>query len=153
MGRDLSGRPALPAKRLVTPSPVSPAALLAVALGGATGAVARWALGELVPDDSGFPWATFAINLSGSFLLALLPLWAAARRHRLAPLFLGPGLLGGYTTLSTYAEQGRVLLSEGSELVAAAYLLGTLVSCLVAVALAQRLAHGSAEPAWTEDAP
>ena len=136
----------------MTHSPVSPAALLAVALGGATGAVARWGLGELVPDGGGFPWTTFAINLSGSFLLALLPLWAVARRHRLAPLFLGPGMLGGYTTLSTYAEQGRALLAGGSEPLAAAYLLGTLVCCLVAVALAQRLVHESAEPAWTEDA-
>lgn len=136
----------------MTPSPVSPVALLAVALGGATGAVARWALGELVPEGGVFPWTTFAINLSGTFLLALLPLWAVARRHRLGPLFLGPGLLGGYTTLSAYAEQGRALLSDGSEPLAAAYLLGTLASCLVAVVLAQRLVHGSAEPAWTEDA-
>ena len=137
----------------MTDSPVSPAALLAVALGGAAGAGARWGLGELVPDGGGFPWTTFAINLSGSFLLALLPLWAAARRHHLAPLFLGPGVLGGYTTLSAYAEQGRALLVDGSTTVAAAYLLGTLASCVVAVALAQRLVHASAEPDWTEDAP
>jgi CrcB protein len=137
----------------VTRSPVAPAALLAVSLGAALGAVTRWGLGELVPDGDGFPWTTFAINLSGSFLLALLPLWATAKQHHLVPLFLGPGVLGGYTTLSAYAEQGRALLADGSEGVAAAYVLGTLFCCLAAVLLAQRIVHGSAEPDWTEDSP
>jgi CrcB protein len=131
---------------------VSPAALLAVAIGGALGAVTRWGLGEVAPDGGGFPWTTLAINLSGSFLLALLPLWATVRRHPLAPLFLGPGVLGGYTTLSAYAEQGRALLADGSTVLALAYLLGTLASCLVAVTLVQLLVHASAEPDWTEDA-
>ena len=96
----------------MTHSPVSPAALLAVSLGGALGAVTRGGLGELFPDGRGFPWTTFAINLSGSFLLALLPIWVTAKRHHLVPLFLGPGVLGGYTTLSAYAEQGRALLAD-----------------------------------------
>ena len=137
----------------MTHSPVSPAALLAVSLGGAVGAVARWGLGELVPDGGGFPWTTFTINLSGSFLLGLLPLWVTAKRHHLVPLFLGPGVLGGYTTLSAYAEQGRALLADGAGAVAGAYVLGTLFCCLAAVLLAQRIVHASAEPDWTEDSP
>jgi CrcB protein len=52
---------------------------------------------------------------------------------------LGPGVLGGYTTLSTYAEQGRALLADGRAGLAAAYLLGTLAACLVAVTIAGRL--------------
>ena len=134
------------------PSP-SPSLLVAAAVGGVLGALLRWELDVLVPDGGGFPWTTFAINVSGSFLLAALPALAAVRRRPVLPVFLGTGVLGGYTTLSTYAEQGRALLAGGSELLAAAYLLGTLGCCLVAVALAQRLAHESAEPDWTEDAP
>lgn len=115
------------------------ATFVAVALGGAAGGTLRWWVGEQVPDGSGFPWTTFAINVSGSLVLALvLGLAAVRRRPRLAAA-LGPGLLGGYTTLSAYAEQGRALLADGRTGLAAAYLLGTLAACLVAVALASRL--------------
>jgi fluoride exporter len=134
-------------------SPVTPSALLTVAVGGALGALLRWGLGELVPDGGGFPWTTFAINLSGSFALALLPAWHPGHRRPAVPLLLGPGLLGGYTTLSTYSEQARALLDSGESVLALAYLLGTLAACLVAVAVASRLVGGSAEPEWTEDAP
>jgi CrcB protein len=113
-------------------------ALVVVALGGALGGTLRWWLGDLVPDGTGFPWTTFAINVSGSLALALLPALALVRRSRSLTLLLGPGLLGGYTTLSTYAEQGRVLLADGRAGLAAAYLLGTLAACLLAVTLAGR---------------
>jgi CrcB protein len=64
----------------------------------------------------------------------------AALRHRpLLALALGPGLLGGYTTLSTYAEETRALLADGATATALTYLLGTLAACLVAVSLASRL--------------
>ncbi|MBB6628442.1 CrcB family protein [Nocardioides sp. KIGAM211] len=122
----------------MTPAP-PPRMVAAVALGGALGALLRWALGQLVPDGSGFPWTTFAINVSGSFALALLPALAAVRRSALLTVGLGTGVLGGYTTLSAYSEQARALLADGHAAMAAAYLLGTLVACLVAVALADRL--------------
>ena len=70
-------------------------------------------LGDVVPDGSGFPWTTFAINVTGALALALLPVVAAVRRRPVLTAALGPGLLGGYTTLSTYAEQGRSLLADG----------------------------------------
>jgi CrcB protein len=112
---------------------------LAVALGGALGAVLRWALGDAVPDGAGFPWTTFAINVSGSLVLAGLPALAAVRRRRVLAAALGPGLLGGYTTLSAYSEQTRALLADGRGATALLYLLGTLAACLVAVAAASRL--------------
>jgi CrcB protein len=114
-------------------------AYLVVALGGAIGAVLRWAVGEVVPHDSGFPWATFSVNVSGSFALAVLPGWYAVRRRPLLTLALGPGLLGGYTTLSAYAEETRALLADGATWTALAYLLGTLAACMVAVIVASRL--------------
>jgi CrcB protein len=112
---------------------------LAVALGGALGAVLRWALGDAVPDGTGFPWTTFAINVTGSLALALLPVFEAVRRRRILAAALGPGLLGGYTTLSTYSEQTRSLLADGQLTTALLYLLGTLAACLVVVAVVSRL--------------
>jgi CrcB protein len=61
------------------------------------------------------------------------------RRHPALAAGLGPGVLGGYTTLSTYAEQGRALLDGGRLGLAAAYVLGTLAACLVSVTLAGHL--------------
>ncbi len=116
----------------------APRLLLAASVGGAVGALLRYSLGELAPDGTGFPWTTFGINVAGSLLLALLPALAAVRRSRTLAVALGPGLLGGFTTLSTYAEQGRALLADGEPLLAGTYLLGTLLACLVAVHLVAR---------------
>jgi CrcB protein len=112
---------------------------LAVALGGALGAVLRWALGDAMPDGAGFPWTTFVINVTGSLVLASLPVFAAVRRRQTLAAALGPGLLGGYTTLSAYSEQTRALLADGQTTTALLYLLGTLAACLVAVATVSRL--------------
>ena len=112
---------------------------LAVALGGALGAVLRWALGGAVPDGAGFPWTTFIINVSGSLVLAWLPAFDVVRRRQVLAAALGPGLLGGYTTLSTYSEQTRTLLADGQTTTALLYLFGTLAACLVAVATVSRL--------------
>lgn len=109
--------------------------LAAVALGGAVGALARWGIAEAFPASTdAFPWATFAINVSGSLVLALLPAVAAVRRSRVLAVGLGPGVLGGYTTLSAYSEQTRALLDHGQTVTAGIYVLGTLAACLVAVA-------------------
>jgi CrcB protein len=120
------------------PAPTA-AALVAVAVGGALGATLRWSLGELVPDGGGFPWTTFTINVTGSLALGVLPVVAAVRHRPALAAGLGPGLLGGYTTLSSYAEEGRALIADGLPWLAAAYLLGTLAACLVAVGLAELL--------------
>ena len=105
----------------------APRLLGCVAAGGALGAVLRWSAGELVPDGSGLAWTTFAINVSGSFLLALLPALAVVRRSPAWAAALGPGVLGGFTTLSAYSEQTRALLA-----------------CLAVVALATALADALA---------
>lgn len=110
--------------------------LPAVAVGGAVGALARWGAGELVPDGGGFPWTTFAVNVLGCLAIALLPLLTT---RPLLVAALGPGVLGGFTTMSAYAEQTRALLADGSTGVALTYLLGTLLACLGAVLLAERL--------------
>ena len=121
-------------QRFVTTALPTPRLIAAVAVGGAVGAVARWGLTEIFPADAdAFPWATFAINVVGSFALALLPAFAVVRRNRALTVGLGPGVLGGFTTLSAYSEQSRALLDAGRTGLAATYLLGTLAVCLVAV--------------------
>ncbi len=130
---------------------LSPAPIVAVAVGGGLGAVLRYLLGELTPAATGFPWTTFAINVSGAFALALLPAMAFVRERHLMALALGPGFLGGYTTLSAYAEDGRALLAEARPGLAAAYLFGTLIACLVAVSLAQRLSTRAEQQAFADE--
>lgn len=113
--------------------------LALVALGGALGAAARFGLGEAFPDaGDSFPWTTFGINVAGSFVLAMLPALSAVRRNPLLPPLLGTGVLGGFTTLSTYSEQARQLAADGAVGVAAVYVVGTLAACLLAVAVADR---------------
>ena len=116
----------------------APRLLAAVAAGGAVGGVLRYLGGELVADGGGFPWTTFAINVSGCALLAGLGLLPVARRSETWAAALGPGVLGGYTTFSATSEQGRAMLAAGDTALAASYLLGTLGACLLAVALVGR---------------
>jgi CrcB protein len=125
--------------------------LLAVAAGGAAGGTLRWWLGDLVPDGAGFPWTTFAINVSGSLVLAMLPAVTAVRSRHILTAALGPGVLGGYTTLSTYAEQSRALLADGRVGLAAAYVLGTLAGCLLAVTVAGHLSSRLAQAEFEEE--
>ncbi|QLQ11549.1 MAG: CrcB family protein [Nocardioidaceae bacterium] len=113
---------------------------LAAALGGALGALARLGVTTAFPaDPTDFQWATLAINVSGSFLLALLPAIALIRESTWLTVMAGPGVLGGYTTLSAYSEQTRALLASDQVLLAAVYVFGTLALCLIAVALASRV--------------
>ena len=117
-----------------------PRLLLAVAAGGAGGALARYAATEAVTDGADFPWTTFAVNVSGSALLAGLLLLPLARRSPTWAAALGPGVLGGYTTFSATSEQARALLADGRAGLALAYVAGTLAAGLLAVTLVGLLA-------------
>ena len=114
-----------------------PWALLAVvSAGGIIGACARHALDLAWPHPpGGFPWATFVINVSGCELIGALmvfitEVWSA---HRLLRPFLGVGVLGGYTTFSTYAVDVQRLLAAGAARTALLYLAGTVLAALAAV--------------------
>lgn len=130
---------------------LGPLGISAVALGAALGAALRYLLGELTTEPAGFPWTTFGINVSGAFALALLPAVTAVRERPVLTLALGPGLLGGYTTLSAYADDARALFADAEPALAGAYLLGTLAACLVAVALAQRLSTPAEQQAFADE--
>jgi CrcB protein len=113
--------------------------LALVAAGAAAGALLRWGLGAVTPDGSGFPWTTFAINVTGCLALGLLPL-VDGRDHRVT-VFLGPGLLGGFTTVSTYADQARALTADGDLAQAGLYVVGTLTAALGAAMVGRWLSH------------
>ena len=107
-----------------------------IAIGGALGSLARWGLAAALPHQPGaFPWATFLENVSGCLLIGALmvllaEVWPPSRYLR---PFLGIGVLGGYTTFSTYMLDTRALLVTGHPGAAAAYLLGSLAAGLAAV--------------------
>jgi CrcB protein len=90
--------------------------LAVIAAGGALGSVGRWAVGELLPHDAGgFAWSTFAVNVSGGLLLGVLMALLAdvlAGTRYVRP-FLGVGVLGGWTTFSTYMFDTRAMLAGG----------------------------------------
>lgn len=117
------------------------ASIVAVSAGGAIGATARYAIGLAWPTAPGhFPTSTLVINVLGCALMgALMVVIAHQRPHRLVRLFAGTGILGGFTTFSTYEVQTRDLLRDGHGLLAASYLLVTLVAALVALSAATRL--------------
>lgn len=132
-------------------APPLPRLVVAVAVGAALGALARWVLGEAFPGDDGFPWTTFAINVIGSFGLALLPAASGVLRRPTLAVALGPGVLGGFTTLSAYSEQSRSLLADGRLTLAATYLFGTLATCLLAVAIADRWSAPEARAEFADE--
>ena len=109
-----------------------------VAAGGALGALARLGLATAWPHQPGqFPWATFVTNVTGCFLIGVLmvlitEVWSA---HRLIRPFLGVGVLGGYTTFSTYTGDVQQLVAAGAARTGLVYLGGTLLAALLAVYL------------------
>ncbi|MFI9407957.1 fluoride efflux transporter CrcB [Nocardia sp. NPDC052316] len=115
------------------------AILAVVAVGGALGSVSRYGLTLAWPTPpGGFPWAVFTINVVGSFLLGVLMVVVTEVRpaHPLVRPFLGVGVLGGFTTFSTYTNDIHGLLDLHTVIVAVAYLVATLVLALTATALA-----------------
>lgn len=116
-----------------------------IAVGGALGALARWGIAEALPTaPAGFPWATFIANVSGAFVLGALMVLAteALRPSRYLRPFLAVGVLGGFTTFSTYMLDTRNLLVAGEPALAVLYLFGTLVVGLVAIWVSIALTRG-----------
>jgi CrcB protein len=109
-----------------------------VCAGGVLGACGRHALALAWSHrPGGFPWATFVTNVSGCLLIGVLlvlitEVWSA---HRLLRPFLGVGVLGGYTTFSTYTVDVQRLVAVGAARTALVYLIGTALAALAAVYL------------------
>lgn len=112
--------------------------LLVVAAGGAVGSLARFGIDAAAPDTL-FPWPTLLVNVVGALLLGLLPALAVVRRSRAVAIALGPGVLGGFTTVSAWAGGVRDLAAAGHVTTAGLYLAATLVAGLGAAAVGRRL--------------
>lgn len=111
-------------------------ALVAVCIGGAVGSGARYlaTLGAHRMWGSAAPYGTFSVNVLGSFLLGfLLTAWhddpAGPSHLRLA---LGTGVLGGFTTYSTFNYETLDLFAQGATRAGFLYVVGTFLSCLLA---------------------
>lgn len=117
--------------------------LLLVALGGAIGSVARFAIGEALAQSYAdatrvFPWSTLGINVAGSFVLGAVV--ALAPNPLSAPrLLLGVGLCGGFTTYSTFSVETLALLERGAPARAALYVAASLALGLGAAAVGLQL--------------
>ena len=113
--------------------------LLVIAAGGVLGALARFQFGRWWPTPTPmFPWTTLLINVTGCLIIGAFTVLITERwsPHRLVRPFFGTGILGGYTTFSTYAVDIVLLIRAGHPLTAALYLLGTLVGAFATVTVA-----------------
>jgi CrcB protein len=116
---------------------------LAVALGGALGSLARYEADRLIERRSFsiFPWSTFTINVTGCLLIGVVIAALVDQHH--TPVWIRAGLvmgvLGGYTTFSTFAQEGLSLFEEGRSGVALAYTLGSVVTGVIAVYAGTRI--------------
>ncbi|MGW7196413.1 fluoride efflux transporter FluC [Streptomyces chryseus] len=115
----------------------------AVAAGGVLGALGRYGAAVLWP---GSVWTTLGVNVVGCALIGVLMVLVAeqGRGHALARPFLGVGVLGGFTTFSTYAADLARLLERGEALTATAYAAGTFAGAMGAVWAGVRLTRAAA---------
>ncbi|WP_375203150.1 fluoride efflux transporter CrcB [Hyphococcus sp.] len=104
---------------------------LAVAAGGAVGAMARHGVSRTAMHLLGpnFPWGTLAANLMGSFAMGLIIVWLAHREPATPALraFLTVGLLGAFTTFSTFSLDVVTLYRDRTLMIAGAYLLASVI--------------------------
>ena len=112
--------------------------ILSVAGGGALGSLLRFLVGRLLPTaPAAMPWSTLGINVAGSFALGLLAGVSFARPDASPALraFLGVGLLGGFTTFSTFSVETITLAQSASLMKAGAYVVGSVVLAVLAAGL------------------
>lgn len=117
--------------------------LLGVAIAGAFGAVARYVLDGFVQDrvEGVFPWGTWVINVTGSFVLGLIAGLALYRGLDETPrVVIGIGFIGSYTTFSTFMFETARLFEDGSRFEGLLNLAGTLAAGLLAAAAGLLLA-------------
>lgn len=107
--------------------------VLAVAVGGALGAVMRYLI-SLVPFKSDFPFATIIANLAGAVIIGFIAGFAAGRNtNKNIVLFFKTGMCGGFTTFSTFSLESLTLLENGKWLLGSVYILTSVLGCLLGV--------------------
>jgi fluoride exporter len=109
---------------------------LLVMAGGAAGAVLRFQLSRwLSASANGWPWATFAANIAGGLAMGVLAGWLLRQGEAGGPvrLLLGVGLLGGFTTFSSFSIEMAQMVQRGQAGLAAGYALASVLLALLAV--------------------
>ena len=119
--------------------------LVAIALGGATGALARYFVAQQMTQwlGAGFPWGTFTVNLVGSFVLGLLAETFAFAADASPALrgFLIVGLLGSFTTFSTFSLDVALLFQRDRIDLAALYIAGSVILAIAGLYVGLKLAR------------
>ena len=125
---------------------MTPGYWLAVAAGGALGAVGRAGVAATLPSEGAFPLQTYVVNVLGSFVIGLV--WAGVSRPDTSVLwsaFIVTGILGGFTTFSTFSLETLQLLEQGAWRTACLYLFLSLLTCVggagAGVMLCRLVAH------------
>ena len=118
---------------------------LAVAIGGALGSVARYALSSWIFDITShkFPYATLIVNVAGSFVMGILFVVVVERAALPAEMrsLLMIGFIGAFTTLSAFSLDALGLWQNGHVLMSVIYMITTVILCLVAISTAIWLAR------------
>ncbi len=119
--------------------------MLAIAAGGALGAVMRWYVAGFIQRLSGsaFPWGTLTVNVLGSFMLGFLFIWMLERVTvgELARLAVTVGFMGAFTTFSTFSLETARLLQEGALSMALGNVLAQVFICVTLAWLGMQLAR------------
>ena len=114
-------------------------AFLLVGIGGALGAMARYGVGVTVGSlANGFPASTFLINILGSIAMGLLVGFLARTTPQFQNeirLFVALGILGGFTTFSSFSLDAVVLMERGDFLLAAMYIVGSAFFAITGLVL------------------
>jgi CrcB protein len=117
---------------------------VAIGVGGSVGAVARYMVAQALPSPSGtFPWGTLVINLTGSVVLGFLLVVVMEKfpRGRLARPVLATGIIGAYTTFSTFEVETLLLLRGHHVTIALAYQVASVVAGITLAALGASFAR------------
>jgi fluoride exporter len=111
--------------------------VFAVALGGAIGSAARFGVNQTAPHFLGteFPWATFIVNVIGSFAIGFVAAFIFAKmpENENLRLFLTTGILGGFTTFSAFSLDVMSLMQRGEITSAALYAIASVILSILAV--------------------
>jgi CrcB protein len=122
--------------------------LLLVMLGGAIGAGCRYGVGKVAAAQfgAGFPWGTLIVNLLGGFLAGALAaaLLGTGEREEPLRLFLGIGVLGGFTTFSAFSMETADMLQRGQLALAAGYALSSVIGAVTMLFLGLWLTRAAA---------
>lgn len=119
--------------------------LIYIFIGGGAGSILRYSIQKVLHENIlpyHFPWATFCVNITGSFLIGLF--YALSARFNLSPevrLLLTTGLCGGFTTFSTFSNEGLTLFKGGHYIEFTAYLVLSLTLGILAALAGGMVGH------------